>query len=159
MVGKKICIICLNNFKKCDIIILKNENRGTKMDKVQYWLDMADDDMITVKVLLKSERFLYAGFFCHLIAEKALKAVVENNTGEIPPKIHDLEKLAKRGNIDDKLSEEQILFLNELMPLHIEGRYPEYKANIEKTLNAEKCAEILKKTEDFLCWIKNELER
>jgi hypothetical protein len=70
-----------------------------------------------------------------------------------------LEKLAKRGGIDNKLSEEQILFLNELMPLHIEGRYPEYKENIAKTLNAEKCAEIFKKTEEFLCWIKKELER
>jgi HEPN domain-containing protein len=127
------------------------------MDKVQYWLDLADDDVITAKALLDSERFLPMGFFCHLIAEKALKAVVASVTEETPPKLHDLEKLAKRGNISEKLSEEQVLFLDELMPLHVDGRYPEYKANIAKTLNTEKCAEILKKTEEFLCWIKNEL--
>jgi HEPN domain-containing protein len=127
------------------------------MDKVQYWLDLADDDVITAKALLNSERFLPMGFFCHLIAEKALKAIVASVTEETPPKLHDLEKLAKRGNINEKLSDEQALFLDELMPLHVDGRYPEYKANIAKTLNAEKCAEILKRTEEFLCWIKNEL--
>ncbi|MCL2634944.1 MAG: HEPN domain-containing protein [Oscillospiraceae bacterium] len=127
------------------------------LDKVQYWLDLADDDVLTAKALLNSERFLPMGFFCHLIAEKALKAVIEHNTGEVPPKIHDLEKLAKRGNISDKLSEEQVSFLDELMPLHVDGRYPEYKANISKTLNTEKCTEILEKAEEFLCWIKQEL--
>lgn len=127
------------------------------MDKVQYWLDLADDDVITAKWLLSGERLLAMGFFCHLVVEKALKAAIVYNTEETPPKIHDLKELAKRGNVASDISEEQRLLFGKLMPLHIDGRYPEYKERIEKTLNVEKCKIILSETEDFLCWIKQRL--
>jgi HEPN domain-containing protein len=96
-------------------------------------------------------------FFCHQITEKALKAVVANVVGETPPKIHDLKKLAKQGNILNRISDKQLAFLVELDPFNIEARYPDYKAKIEETLTDEKCGRILKETEDFLCWIKKEL--
>jgi HEPN domain-containing protein len=128
-------------------------------DKVEHWLKLCDDDMTTAKWLLKGERLLPMGFFCHLIAEKALKAVIAQNTEEIPPKIHDLKELAKRGNIADDLSEEQKLFLGNLMPLHIEGRYSEYKEQILKTLTSQKCKQYLNETEEFLCWVKKKLGR
>lgn len=34
------------------------------LDKVDYWLELADEDVITAKALLKSKRFLPMGFFC-----------------------------------------------------------------------------------------------
>jgi len=57
------------------------------LDKVEYWLDLADEDLLTAKALFAKERFLHMGFFCHLLVEKALKAVVASVTSEIPPKI------------------------------------------------------------------------
>jgi len=45
------------------------------------------------------------GFICHLVAEKALKAVIADKKDEIPPKIHDLKALAKYGGIMSSLSE------------------------------------------------------
>jgi HEPN domain-containing protein len=129
------------------------------MDKVQYWLDLCDEDVLNATAMIKGNRLLGAGFFCHLIAEKALKAAIEYNTNETPPKIHKLKKLAEKAKIFDSLSEEQLSLLDELDPLNIEARYPEYKANIALTLNAEKCKRILKETEEFLCWIKKELGR
>jgi HEPN domain-containing protein len=126
-------------------------------DKVQYWLDLCDEDKTVADLLLKGGKYLQTGFFCHLIAEKALKAVIASNTAEAPPKIHDLHKLAKYGKLYNDLSERQLSLFKELMPLHVDGRYPEYKANIAKTLTAEKCAKILEETEDFLCWTKKRL--
>jgi HEPN domain-containing protein len=128
-------------------------------DRVKYWLDLAEDDLKTVQWLLKGERLLPAGFFCHLIAEKALKAAIEHNTCEIPPKIHDLKKLAKRSDIFKFLSDEQLKLLIELEPLQIEGRYPEHKERIAKMLTLEKTEQLFKETEEFLCWIKKELEK
>ena len=75
------------------------------LDRADSWLNMCDEDLITAKWLLDGKRLLPMGFFCHLIAEKALKAVVTHNTGEIPPKTHDLTKLAERGGIYGDLSE------------------------------------------------------
>ena len=129
------------------------------LDKVEYWLGLCDEDMKTARLLLKGERLLHMAFFCHQITEKALKAAVANITGETPPKIHDLIKLAAKSNIYGRLSERQLSFLEELDPFDIEARYPDYKARTEKTLSVDKCAGMLKETEGFLCWIKKELEQ
>jgi len=51
-------------------------------NKVEYWLNLCDDNMISAKWLLKGDRYLDTAFFCHQITEKALKAVVANVTGE-----------------------------------------------------------------------------
>jgi HEPN domain-containing protein len=128
-------------------------------DKAGYWLDLCDDNMISAKCLLKGKRYLDAAFFCHLTAEKALKAAVEQNTGETPPKIHKLKMLADKGGVLGRLSEEQLAFLDELEPFNIEARYPEYKATVAQTLNKERMAKIYKETGAFLCWIKKELGR
>ena len=126
-------------------------------DRVGYWLDLCDEDLITAKSLLKSKRLLHMGSFCHMIVEKALKAVVADRTNEIPPKIHDLQKLAVRAGVFDDLSSEQLALVDTLTPLQIEARYPEYKEALATTLTAKKCKKILTETEEFLCWIKQRL--
>ncbi len=127
------------------------------LDKADNWLRMCDEDVITAKLLLKGKRLLPTGFFCHLITEKALKAIVTVNTGEIPPKTHDLMKLAERGGIYNDLTENQKDFLENLMPYHIDGRYNDYKENIARTMTYEKCETVLNDTEEFLRWIKKKL--
>ena len=106
---------------------------------------------------MEAKRFLWTGFICHLIAEKALKAVIADKTEEIPPKIHDLPKLAITGGIFSDLSEEQKNLLRKLMPLHIEARYPEYIKNVENKLTKEHCLQIIEEVEEFLSWIKARL--
>jgi HEPN domain-containing protein len=128
-------------------------------DKTVYWLDLCEDDLITAKALLKSKRFLHMGFFCNMVAEKALKAVITEHTGEIPPKIHDLAKLANKASIWEILSDEQRELFKKLTPLQIEARYPEYKERVAATLTKDFCKKILSETEAFLCWIKHRLEK
>ena len=129
------------------------------LNKVEYWLDLADDDVLTAKTLLDGKRYLHAGFFCHLIAEKALKAMVASVTSEIPPKIHDLAKLAERSGVFVDLTEQQHNLLKDLSPLQIEARYPEYKERVTKKLTHEITARLFRETEEFLCWIKKKLEK
>jgi len=125
--------------------------------KTIYWLELCDDDLITAKALFNSGRLLHMGFFCHLIAEKALKSVIANLTDDAPPRIHDLNKLAFRANLLDELSDEQLSLLDQLTPLQIEARYPEYKEKIRATLTKQFCEQLLAETEEFLCWIKTKL--
>ena len=129
------------------------------LDKTEYWLGLCDDDMKAAKAMLETKNYLWMGFICHLVAEKAIKAVIASVTSELPPKIHDLKTLAKRGNITDDLSEFQIDLLERLNPLQIEARYPEYKEKIAATLNQSNCAKLLSETEEFVCWIKQKLDK
>ena len=128
-------------------------------NKTTYWLELCDDDLISAKALLNSKRWLHMGFFCHMVVEKSLKAVIAEKTKEIPPKIHDLPKLADLGAIWAVLSKEQKELFKKLIPLQIEARYPEYKERIASTLTQEYCNQLLTETEEFLCWIKQQLEK
>jgi HEPN domain-containing protein len=125
--------------------------------KTKYWLELFYYDLLTSKDLLRSKRYLHMGFFCHLIAEKALKAVIAEKTDDIPPKTHDLLRLSVKGDVFDKIPPDIKQLLNKLTPLQIEARYPEYKEKISATLTNEYCEQLLKETEEFLCWIKQQL--
>ena len=128
-------------------------------DNAKYWMNIADYDFDVAKAMLKTKKYLYVGFMCHQVIEKALKAVIACDCvdGEIPPKIHDLSKLAIRAKLLDLMSEEQQDVIRELNPLNIEARYPEYKNEIAADLTREICLELIKGTEELLCWIKTQL--
>jgi HEPN domain-containing protein len=128
-------------------------------DKAKYWLELCDDDLMTAKWLLQGGRLLHMGFFCNMIVEKALKAVIAEKTDEIPPKIHDLPKLANKGGIWGDISETQKLLLKNLIPLQVDARYPEHKERVAATMTKEKSKHMLSETEAFLCWIKQQLEK
>jgi len=124
-----------------------------------YWLKLADYDIETARAMLDSRRFLYVGFMCHQTIEKALKAVISRDCkeGEVPPKIHDLSKLALRAKLFDLMTEEQQNFTEDLNPLNIEARYPEYKDEIAADLTRENCGDLIVETEELLRWIKKQL--
>jgi len=129
------------------------------IENVKYWMDTADYDIETARVMFHSGRFLYVGFMCHQTIEKALKAVIARDCayGEIPPKIHHLLKLADRAGLFHKMTPERQNFLKELNPMNIEARYPEYKEQTVAGLSSDICAAILAGTEEMLCWIKGQL--
>jgi HEPN domain-containing protein len=133
------------------------EEENIMSNKTDYWLELCDDDLITAKALLEAERFLWMGFICHLIVEKAIKAVIVDKTNQIPPKIHDLTKLACIGDIFEDMSNEQQDLLEKLLPLQIEARYPEYKSKVGEMISVEYYEELLEETEELLCWIKQKL--
>jgi HEPN domain-containing protein len=128
-------------------------------DKTAYWLGLSDYDLETAKAMLQTGRYLYVGFMCHQTIEKSLKAIIALDCGEgqIPPKIHDLSKLAIRAKLLDKMTEQQQDFIDDLNPLNIDARYPEYKDSMAAALSKEKCKELVAGTEEMLCWIKAQL--
>jgi len=127
-------------------------------ERTEYWLELAEYDLQTARVMLNGKRYLYVGFMCHQTIEKALKAVIARDCaeGEMPPKIHHLLKLADRAGILQKMSNEQQTFIRELTPMHVEARYPAYKDAIAAGLTSEICKDLLAGTEKLLCWIKEQ---
>jgi len=128
-------------------------------DKAAYWIELCDDDILVARNLLKSKDYLWMAFICHLIVEKSIKAVIADATAKDPKRIHDLAKLAEQANIVDDLSDEQMDLLEELTPYNIEARYPAYKNKMASKLSPEYCASLLARTEEYLCWTKQKLEK
>jgi hypothetical protein len=45
-------------------------------------------------------------------------------------------------------------FINELIPLNIQARYPAYKDAIYKLIDSTRAKNILQKTGDLILWLK-----
>ncbi len=65
-------------------------------DHIQYWLDSAAHDWRTAVNLYGAGKYDWCLFIGHLVLEKTLKAIfVQNNGNRLPPKTHNLVKLAE----------------------------------------------------------------
>ena len=57
----------------------------TKEEKIAYWLDLADYDIETAEGLFVVKRWLYVGFMCHQVIEKALNPIGASQEMTIRP--------------------------------------------------------------------------
>lgn len=115
---------------------------------------MSDYDFDTAQAMLETKRYLYVGFMCHQVIEKILKAYWTIKLEEPPLKIHTLSRLAEKTGIDELMSESQLDFIDVLELLNIEARYPSYKERLMRSLNEERCKELIAKTDELRLWIK-----
>lgn len=129
----------------------------TNEEKIKYWIDLSNGDFIVAETLIKNEHNLYTGFMCHQAVEKMLKGYYAKVKDDTPPYKHDLEYLAIQSGLYNMLTEKQISFIEELNPLNVEARYPDYKSKITQYLTNEKTKEIFEHTKEFLQWIKEKI--
>jgi HEPN domain-containing protein len=122
-------------------------------ERVKYWLDVANEDLSLAEYIFKGGRWLYTAFMCHQAIEKTLKAYWVSVCEDEPPYTHSHIKLLNGCGLADKLTEEQFKFLDLMVPMNIEARYPDYKREIAKSLNAEAAQYILEQTKLFTQWI------
>ena len=108
--------------------------------------------------MLETGRYLYVGFMCHQVIEKILKAHYQLVKGKIPPKTHNLLFLLKETELFDSLSDRQKAFMEMLLPMNIESRYPDHKDRLFKSLDREKCSQILRETREMHAWINEKLK-
>lgn len=108
----------------------------SKEDHIAFWLKSSEDDEITMRSLFNDGRYTHSLFFGHLYLEKVCKALwIKNNNGNTPPFIHSLVKLL--GSNDTGLSEDDMLFLDNLNEYQISGRYPDYTNKLKKQTTKE----------------------
>ena len=125
--------------------------------KVAYWVRLSEYDLETAEAMLQTERFLYVGFMCHQAIEKIAKACYHMVIDQMPPKTHNIIFLLEQTKGTLSLTDEQKDFLEVLQPMNIEARYPDYQDRIFKSLNYEKCRELLRVTREMHLWIKEKL--
>jgi HEPN domain-containing protein len=126
----------------------------TKQKHIDHWLNSAEKDWEIMEYLLKGKKYVHALFFGHLYLEKLAKALwVKNRDENIPPKIHNLLKLLKEGDIE--LIQEQQMFLLKLNQYQIEGRYPEDIDKLYKFTNSKIATEYLNEIKKLKkCFLK-----
>ncbi len=95
-----------------------------------YWNKTAQHDFETAEFLFKGRKYPECLFFCHLMIEKTLKALVVGRTKTHAPYTHQLVDLAKIAKID--LTEKQIDYLTEITQFNIAARYDGYKFDFYK---------------------------
>ncbi len=125
------------------------------MDKeTKNWIDMADYDIVTAKQMLKTGRYVYVIFMCHLAIEKSLKAIVYEETNKLPPKTHDLIYLLSIGNI--KLAGDLLDFIGIINNAAIVTRYPEDLSKLVSNYPKEIAKRYLDKTLEVVKCIKQD---
>ena len=91
--------------------------------QMDYWAKSSREDLAAAKTLLEKDHLRQALFFAHLSVEKAIKSCVTRRTGDVPPKTHNLVRLAEIARLP--LSGKQLEFLREFNLYQMEGRYPD----------------------------------
>ena len=69
-------------------------------EHIQYWVESADHDLDSAESLFAAGKYDWSLFIGHLVLEKILKALyVQDNQNRLPPKTHNLVKLAENTNV------------------------------------------------------------
>lgn len=127
-----------------------------RQEHIRYWLDSAAHDWDTAESLFISGKYDWCLFIGHLVLEKILKAIfVQNSAGLLPPKTHNLVKLAENANIS--LTDEQKFLLDEVNDFNIEVRYPQFKDALYKKCTREFTQHYFRQIEDLAEWLKSQL--
>jgi len=129
----------------------------TTEEKIKYWVDLSDEDFRVAKDMLKLKYFLYVGFMCHQCIEKIFKAAYEHQINDTPPFVHDLMLIAYKSKIFKMLDDEQINFIEQLSPLNIRARYPDYKRALAKEMTKAVCENLIIKTQKLQQWTKEKI--
>ena len=122
---------------------------------IKYWADLSDYDIITAKFMLKSKRFPYCLFMCHLSIEKLLKSLIVKITKKHAPHSHNLVDLAKRTSIEFK--EEDKMLLADLTEFNLEARYPEWQKEFYSKCSKKYSEDYFSKTQKFQKCLKKHL--
>lgn len=120
---------------------------------IQNWFKGSQYDIVTAEAMLKSKRYLYVIFMCHLSIEKFLKGIVAQKLNKIPPKTHDLFLLLKLGKIQIPLGYQKIV--SHLNEASIPTRYPTDISKISRQYNKKVARQYFKETKGLLKWLKS----
>lgn len=126
-------------------------------EHIDYWIKSAEHDFESAESLYLSGKYDWCLFICHIVIEKAMKAVyVKTNDNQMPPKIHNLVRLAELSPIG--YTDEIMELLDRINDFNIEARYPDFKFSFYETCNKEFATDYFKKVKELFIWIKSRIQ-
>jgi len=116
---------------------------------MEYWRYGSEEDIAAARSLFEKQHFRHSFFLAHWAIEKMLKAHVTRQTKDVPPRIHNLVRLAELAEL--ALSPERWQTLREFEAYQLEGRYPEAA---QVPLDARTARPEIARAEEMLKWLK-----
>jgi HEPN domain-containing protein len=120
--------------------------------QIEYWTTGSEEDFAAAQSLFEKGHFRHSLFFAHLAIEKILKAHVTRQTKEIPPRIHNLIRLAEIAKLILGPKEEE--FLREYSIYQLEGRYPDFQ---QVLVDRDLARNEISRAQEMLSWLKRQL--
>jgi HEPN domain-containing protein len=117
------------------------------------WLSSSEYDIQTAQSLLRTRRYIYVIFMCHLAVEKLLKAIIAESAPSPPPRTHNLYQLLEIGQIN--LPQTYADILARLNAMNVATRYPEDISALSAEVTRKVAREYLTKTEELLQWLRS----
>jgi HEPN domain-containing protein len=117
-------------------------------EEARKWLDQAEEDLDGAEFNFHGEKYYIAAFLCQQAVEKALKALLINETANFP-KVHDLTRLARMV----KAPKDIIALCSQISPAYTSSRYPDSPQEYSK----RDCENLLEGTKGILKWVKTRL--
>lgn len=108
-------------------------------------------DLDAARAMLDAHRYLYVLFCCQQAVEKALKAKIVGLTGELPPRINNLKRLAEAAEL--KLDKNQVRFLKKLSEFYFQTIFPEKPSVPESNAMRDIAEKTFEKTGETLQWL------
>ena len=124
---------------------------------VQEWLGIAHEDYDAADVMFRNHKYLYSAFMCQQALEKALKALYQHRFSEVPPRKHDLVRLADQAGVLSACSDNQKMLLSTLTEFYIEARYPGDRAELSARCDRDFAGAILEDTREMIMWLEKQL--
>ncbi|HQO40310.1 MAG TPA: HEPN domain-containing protein [Spirochaetota bacterium] len=125
-------------------------------EHIAYWITGAEHDYESAESLFNAGKFDWCLFICHIVIEKSLKAAfVKTNNNKLPPKIHNLVRIAELSPIG--FSEAQVELLDRINDSNIEARYPDFKFSFYEHCSKEFTEEYFLKVKELMLWIKSRI--
>lgn len=121
--------------------------------EAEEWLNQAKENLKDARAMLRSRRYIFAAFACHLAVEKALKSVIAERTGAQPPRSHNLVELAKIGQTP--LTEAELKFVAALTMAALGTRYPDTLSQALKDYPRQIVAEYVRKAGKMIKCLEN----
>ena len=123
------------------------------MSAREPWIEQAKYDLEPARAMLQAGRYLYVVFCCQQAVEKALKALIVARSGETPPRLHHLARLAERAglSLDETKTEQFTRLTSYYIPARYPGEMPAPSAAADEAL----AEETLQATEGIVEWLLN----
>lgn len=120
-------------------------------DLVKYWVDTAAQDFQTVEHLFASRDYHWGLFVGHLVLEKLFKALYGRKSGNAPPRIHDLARLAQKCGLE---LDEQMLDKREMISrFNLTVRYPDFQQQVHEICTEDFSLQMLTSIKEIRSWL------
>ena len=103
--------------------------------QIVYWVESAKHDLDVAEILFRNKKYDWCLFIAHLVIEKMLKSFYVKNVDVLPPRIHDLVRLADRAKVE--FDEDTLEFLDAVNTFNLSTRYPDEKLKFYKMCDHE----------------------